>query len=1169
MRNVSSDFKAELAADRRAYLESVEFTLADGTTTVSITNEHLWSNGFIIEDSVSSGDKFQVGSAVINKATLVLNNIYEDFDEYDFFNATAVIKVGLELPDETVEEVTFGKYTVVNQPEYNGSLITVELYDNMVEFDRPYSESTLVYPATLDTIVRDACTVASTLSGKNIILATTSFPNKDFVVSFRPDDENITIREVIAYAAQIAGCYARMDGNGYLALKWYDQDALEEAVEDDDVPGVHYFSGFYEKKFSIDDVVITGVRVSMDVEREVTVGTGSEAHTETVYEKEEYLYGTDGYVISIENNPLIDELQVQTVATYLGTRINGFSFRTADISHGSDPTIEAGDVAVCIDPKGNRYGIVVSQTRFSVGDAQHTQSNAEDPVRNSSARYSVETKNYVEARKRIAQEKTARELAIDDLSERIDNAQGLFETQVQQTGGGVITYLHNKPLLAESDIQIKVSTVGVTVTANGTASSPTWYGLTVDGQLIASILNTSGINADWINTGQFVITKDGAQVFFADVDTGTVRIAGNSVVISAGDALDTAISSASGYTLETPITWSNNNNMATFNAIVYKGVEDVTSDFNPDWFVWTLRTEDGESQVGTGKTLSLTKSQFGYGATITCTFTTYDNISALRSVDGQNLHSVDDRQFQLYTNLQDSDVLVSDLPVKTASQVDPYDYLMGIDNVEGYQVSITNFFDYLVTTHTSTIGGTTTTVKNAIESRVSKSGDTMTGTLNLRGNSYAELTFETLDGGALSRFRAYADSSQTSYGNVIMLNAGGNLILGGGESAQNIYNNNVESVQGTGENTVLAADGTIIFLSNCNAIAERHRMAFQSDGRLLVEDGSYMAKNTAIDSKIGQTVPLSNTNLGYFAVQDNQSYSIFWMQAYKDSNDRLQGQLGFRRKNAAGTAINHFLNLYIDASGIRTVGVSDAAAWRAGLGAVNIAGDTMTGNLTISKTTPYIRQDSTDLDCKIGQTIPESNRRFAGWYSYDKNGSQCFYSETIKSTTDSVYQSFVVRRLNTSGTAIVNGFYLHVNSSGNAVVSFAGDGKTAWLNGLGLNNTVSVNNISSKNVATETNVTMGNTGSLAAGTYIIIYRVSFAANTTGRRCMYLTTSTSSTSPALYSRIQQAPSPNATTELIGTAIATITSATTYYLRAYHQAGSTLACTGQLHVLKIHD
>lgn len=110
----------------------------------------------------------------------------------------------------------------------------------------------------------------------------------------------------------------------------------------------------------------------------------------------------------------------------------------------------------------------------------------------------------------------------EDLNQRIANANGLYETRITQPGGATITYMHNKPNLANSDIQMMISDVGVLVTANGTDASPTWYGLTVDGNLIANILQANGINADWINTGALVIYDDDNNEIFRADKTGKI-----------------------------------------------------------------------------------------------------------------------------------------------------------------------------------------------------------------------------------------------------------------------------------------------------------------------------------------------------------------------------------------------------------------------------------------------------------------------------------------------------------------------------------------------------------------------------------------------------------------------------------------------------------------------
>lgn len=908
MINVSSAFREALANDIRTYIERAVITLEDGTV-LELGNAQLWGGGYEVDDAVSQDNSFEaIGSAIINSAKLVINNIYDDYSDYVFENAKAELYIGLELDDggqTRVESPKKGTY-IVDGAQYNGSIITLSLLDYMYFFDRPYSDSTLTYPASCDTIIRDACTICG------INLASTTFPNRDTVIAERPTDEAITFREVIAYVAQICGCYARCNTNGNLELKWFDTASLEGQSA-----SVYHIDSIYKSDVSMDDVVITGVRATYNV----TIDGKEQTLT--------YLTGSEGYVIEISKNPMITGLTVQDIVNRLGVQLIGLRFRKASVSHSSDPTLEAGDVAILDDRKGNSYPILVTRTRFKVGSSQNTVCGAENPARKSAARYSAETKNYVEIRKMINEQKDAFDAAIEDLSERIDAADGMFTTQKTTPGGGTITYLHNKPLLSESDIQIMISSVGVTVTSNGTDPQPTWYGLTVDGTLISNILNTVGINASWINTGQLVIRKNGQVAFFADVDTGTVRISGNSISITAGDPISTAISAAEqsansytdqhvatagGYTLETPFTWTNNNQTANFTAIIYKGEDDVTSDYPNSWFVWTLRTENGETQIATGKTCSVAKSALGYGGTVTCTFTTYETATlATRSLKALNTRS--GLTLTTYVATEGTQP-VTELPYKTAAQVNLSDYLMGIDAADGYQVSVENFGLKL---------------RDAIYDPryVLKAGDTMTGMLAL-----PSLRFNTSVDTSLDLTR----STQTKFGQEHIYDANNRNIFYSEMSlaTDRLYRSYV--VRGyDSQGAELGRNGFYLTILN-NGTPE---VSFTSNA---ARDA--WANGLNVVKKAGDTMS-GNLTISR-ATENTNSFFIS-----KRTDTGVQAGFGVGANGINHGVYSYKLNkwlIYGDASKVYVSGMNftDAASVRSSIGAVNKAGDTITGKLTLS-----------------------------------------------------------------------------------------------------------------------------------------------------------------------------------------------------------------------------
>lgn len=532
MINASSEFKRlNLIENKRNYLEYADITLSDGTV-INLTNKNFWNGGLSIEDAVSSENSFDIGSAIINKCNLTINNIYDDFTDYIFDDAEVITYIGLELTDGTIEKLRKGVFAVT-EPKYNGSIITLECLDNMRKFDRPYSESNLNYPASLNAIVRDACDVCG------VILQTYNFPHDDFVVQSRPVDEAITFREIISWAAQISGCFCRCDVYGRLEIKWYNQEALENPELNS--PKLHYIvSNYSAPTVALDDVVITGIRVIEKNENE-----------ETQNELTTYQAGTDGYVISIEDNELIKNGAGQTIAGWLGEKLIGFRFRKASTNHASDPTLEAGDVGLLTNRKGEQYKIIVSSTKFSTGSSQNTVSAAETPARNSAIRYSSVTKNYVEWRKGIQKEKTEREKALEEIGKRLENSQGVFTTVEEQENGGNIYYLHNKPTLQDSDMVWKMTAEawGVSTTKDDEGNFIWNAGMTVDGDTIVRILTATGVNANWIDTGTLQVKdSEGNTMFLADMNTGRVVIDAESISIGGQNIQDLISAQSQGIT---------------------------------------------------------------------------------------------------------------------------------------------------------------------------------------------------------------------------------------------------------------------------------------------------------------------------------------------------------------------------------------------------------------------------------------------------------------------------------------------------------------------------------------------------------------------------------------------------------------------------------------------
>lgn len=543
MINVSNSFKEELNNDNRDYMcyvdivlvnpgDVVESYLQDSSgeyildssgenintffdgVVISLTNENLWSSALSIEESVSNQNSFDIGSVIINKATIVINNIYEDYTSYDFTGAKVTIRIGLQLSNGTIEVVNKGIF-YVDSATYNGSLITLECLDSMSKFDKDYSESELIYPATLRQIVQDACSVCGVLYSASI------FENDTFIVNERPSDESLTFRQMLNYVGQIACQQFSIDHNDRLIARWYDRDMMDDlysspsSVDDSEY---HQISSINSQNINQDDVIITGVKVTEFSESTENPG-GS------------YLSGTTGYVIEIKDNKLIPIGKGSGVSTYLGQKLVGMRFRPMELTFQNDPTIEPTDIAEVIDFKGNHFYTFITSTNFTVGNTQTLSCGAESPTRNSASRYSAATQAYTNSKKLVEKEKTERELAVEALNNALSNASGMYTTEERQSDGSVITYLHDKPTLEESQNVIMITAEAIGISNDGGETYP--YGLFLTGDLIARLLYVVGINADYINSGAITVAdNDGEITFFADTETGRVDIKAYSLTIT-------------------------------------------------------------------------------------------------------------------------------------------------------------------------------------------------------------------------------------------------------------------------------------------------------------------------------------------------------------------------------------------------------------------------------------------------------------------------------------------------------------------------------------------------------------------------------------------------------------------------------------------------------------
>ena len=397
-----------------------------------LQDDALWGGGVEIDDSVSSDTEFQIGCAIINKCTITVNNSGGDYNSIQFegLKLTLYIKCGyvdeqfydgMWVADETWESLPKGKFTVVSA-QHSDRLITLECYDNMYLLDKAFSNDGITYPTTLSDIAAEAVSQCGLSSYFNNVTGTS------IVVNSKPS-AGATCRQVVSWVAQLLGCYARANIYGQIEFKWFDLSTSNtiDAIFNRSVSRKTYpITGVrgYIKKYNENIKIIYGE----DSEEEEEEDEDEYPEIETVTDEELALLvekdvdtayksifrGSEGFVVEIKDNPLLDIANAERLVLDLYTKLGGTIIRKATVTHASNPTIEAGDLVYVESDRGELdersdvyYTIRATAVRFNTSGAQTLISSGNDETASTTSTPSTSsatsTNNYISSSNRSTQ----------------------------------------------------------------------------------------------------------------------------------------------------------------------------------------------------------------------------------------------------------------------------------------------------------------------------------------------------------------------------------------------------------------------------------------------------------------------------------------------------------------------------------------------------------------------------------------------------------------------------------------------------------------------------------------------------------------------------------------------------------------------------------------------
>lgn len=472
MINVTEKYKECIKEERIFSLEDTIILKDDSQIPLTMSDVLAYS----INSATSSDSTFDVGSVVAAKLSLTIDNTDERFEDVDLTDARISTKIGL-LVEDSFEYVTKGIF-YINSAQDSGDTIVIEAYDKILFLDLPYAESTLAYPASIREILQDACEHCGLTLDANL------GTGADYIVNSKPATDSLTYRDVVSYCGKILGKYAYIAADDQkLKFTWYKKsDSPYEITEQ---------STLTKNRLSM---TITGARFGY------TVTTVKEGESEPTEENKTAFVGTEGYVLTMEDNPLIQtEYMANKVMNILKSSVVGTTIRVYSLSCLSDPTIEAGDSIKVTDRKGRSFESFVTNCTFTLCGNQELSLGAETETENQYQRFSISDKIVSKANQNNQHLINDYNNEMQRLTDLMMGSFGIYKTEEKQKDGSTIFYLHDKKTLKESTTIWKLTANAIAVSTDGGKTFNA--GLGSDGNVITKVLSTIGISFDWAKGG--------------------------------------------------------------------------------------------------------------------------------------------------------------------------------------------------------------------------------------------------------------------------------------------------------------------------------------------------------------------------------------------------------------------------------------------------------------------------------------------------------------------------------------------------------------------------------------------------------------------------------------------------------------------------------------------
>ncbi|MDD6268106.1 MAG: hypothetical protein PUA92_09545 [Clostridium sp.] len=506
-------------------------------TKIEYDEAAILDGGIEFTEKIASENSFALGACISKECNLRISDSTADANDYYY----AEINV---LQDN----VSQGIY-VCYAPELKSGILTLSCYDAMIYTNRTVNKK--LSGKTFGAIAQVVC------SECGLELANPDFAGSGRGCTMPADTGEMTYRDILSYIAQATAHYVKLNAAGQVYFGWYDTSQIQiyggffddgtpyyksgETIsggtftytDGDDAAGGEFadmakytiISDAFSLDVGTDEIVVTGVNVKND--------------------KEEYLAGTEGYVISVDDN-VFTEGKEESTAKYIASRCVGMSFRTFSATIPEALTIKTGYTVYIMDAFMNVYKGYVTSVTYTVHGMTQISCDAAAPVRQEMKGTSVVTKLLTKAASNTERKIKTYDATVQNMTSLISQGFGLYTTTVTDDSGAVKQYLHDKPALEDSTIIWTRTAEGLMVSKDGRIS----WAIDSNGNALFNVLTAHGINADWVHIGgqgngdgQLIVKNAAGDTIVLINNAGITMADGTSLINDSGVCGDLTFSS--------------------------------------------------------------------------------------------------------------------------------------------------------------------------------------------------------------------------------------------------------------------------------------------------------------------------------------------------------------------------------------------------------------------------------------------------------------------------------------------------------------------------------------------------------------------------------------------------------------------------------------------------